>query len=208
MTAVAFLRTVPRRRLVAAVGLGLLCVLAAWGVGFVWFVRVVGGPTDVPPPRADAIVAFTGGAERVETALRLLAEDRADRLLLSGVGGGADLAVLAHRAGVDAAPLAARVTLDRSATTTRGNALETATWARANAVRSLIVVTAFYHMPRALIELRRALPGVTLYPLPVHVRDRAGQTVTPLRLMAEEYTKLLAASVGLTVLVPPHGGHA
>jgi hypothetical protein len=29
-----------------------------------------------------------------------------------------------------------------------------------------------------------------------------------LRLMAEEYTKLLAVTVGLTALVSPHAGHA
>ena len=59
------------------------------------------------PAHTDGIVAFTGGPERVETALRLLAEDHADRLLLSGIGGGAELAELAHRAGVDPLPLAA-----------------------------------------------------------------------------------------------------
>ena len=75
-------------------------------------------------------MAFTGGPERVETALRLLAEDRADRLLLSGIGGGAELAELAHRAGVDPLPLASRVTIDRNAATTRGNATDTADWAR------------------------------------------------------------------------------
>ena len=105
-------------------------------------------------------MAFTGGPERVETALRLLAEDRADRLLLSGIGGGAELAELAHRAGVDPLPLASRVTIDRSAATTRGNATDTADWARANAIRSLLVVTASYHMPRAIAELARALPEV------------------------------------------------
>lgn len=204
--AVAFIRATPCHRLAAIVGIGLLCVLAAWGGGFIWFIEAAARSSPAPP-HAEGIVAFTGGAERVETALRLFAENRADRLLLSGVGGGADLAVLAHHAGVDAAPLAARVTLDRSATTTRGNALETATWARANAIHSLIVVTAFYHMPRALIELRRVLPDVALYPLPVNAQERAGQPGVPLRLMAEEYTKLLAARVGLTALAPGHGGH-
>ena len=124
------------------------------------------------PPHTDGIVAFTGGPERVETALRLLAEGRADRLLLSGIGGGAELAELAHRAGVDPLPLAAAVTIDRNAATTRGNAAETADWARANAIRSLLVVTASYHMPRAIAELARALPEVALYPMPVVPAER------------------------------------
>ena len=128
------------------------------------------------PPHADGIVAFTGGPERVETALRLLAEGRADRLLLSGIGGGAELAELAHRAGVDPLPLATRVTIDRSRHDHPRQCRATPRPGRApNGIHSLLVVTASYHMPRAMAELERALPEVTLYPLPV-VRAGAART--------------------------------
>jgi uncharacterized SAM-binding protein YcdF (DUF218 family) len=144
-------------------------------------------------------VALTGGAERVEAALRLLAQDRAGTLLISGTGSGVDLAALAHRAGVDPVPLASRVTLGRTATSTRGNALETAAWVRNHMIRTLIVVTAFYHMPRALIELRRALPAVQLYAYPVLSPDGFGpERLVSLRLLGEEYTKYLLAAAGLS----------
>ncbi len=65
---------------------------------------------------------------------------------------------------MDPVPLAAHVTLGRSATSTLGNAEETATWVRTHDIHSLIVVTADYHMPRALLEMEREMPGVTLYP--------------------------------------------
>jgi len=198
----------------ALIGAGCAAGLAIllWAAGFAWFIARTAQHT-ASPPHADGIVAFTGGAERIETALQLLAEHRADRLLLSGIGGGAELAQLTHRAGLAPAPLADRVTLGRRAATTRGNALETAAWVAANNIHTLIVVTAYYHMPRALTELRRVLPNVVLYPLPVLAEDRPGQDV-PLRLMAEEYTKLLAAEVGLTSVLParetmvPRGDHA
>jgi uncharacterized SAM-binding protein YcdF (DUF218 family) len=198
---------------VKALGIGLLAALLVWVVGFAWFVQIAGRAGQVPP-HSDGIVAFTGGADRVETALRLLAEQRGDKLLLSGIGGGAELAELAPRAGVDPTPLASRVTLGRSATTTRGNAQETAVWAKANEIHSLLVVTAAYHMPRALAELSRALPDVTLYPLPVLPAERTGYPAVPLRLIAEEYVKYLATQVGLTAVIPPreapapHVGHA
>ncbi|HMD26627.1 MAG TPA: YdcF family protein, partial [Streptosporangiaceae bacterium] len=134
--------------------------------GFVWFVRIA-NRAEPAPPHADGIVALTGGAERVETALHLLAADRAAWLLVSGIGPGPDLAVLAKRSLVDAAPLAARIELGRQATSTRGNAAETAAWVKTKQIHSLIVVTAWYHMPRALTELGRALPGVALYPVSV-----------------------------------------
>jgi uncharacterized SAM-binding protein YcdF (DUF218 family) len=192
-----------RHRVVLRVaGWTLLALVVVWDIGLVWFIQYATRP-EPPAPEADGIVALTGGAERVETALRLLQAHQARWLLLSGTGGGADLAVLAHRAGVDPAPLADQVTLGRQATSTRGNALETAAWARDHDIHTLIVVTAYYHMPRALTELRRALPGVTLYPEPV-LRPQSGGLgpVVTLRLTAEEYSKYLLALVGATTLLP------
>jgi uncharacterized SAM-binding protein YcdF (DUF218 family) len=189
------------QRVMAAVVLALLAGMAALGGGFAWFVRLAERPAETPP-HADGIVAFTGGPERVETALRLMAEGRGDRLLLSGIGGGAELAELAHRAGVDPLPLASRVTIDRSAATTRENAAETASWAHTNGVHSLLVVTDSYHMPRALTELARALPEATLYPMPVAPAERADHAGPPLRLIAEEYIKFLATTTGLSAVLP------
>ena len=195
--------TMNRGRLAMRIaGWTLFVLFVAWDAGLVWFIQFAARPVP-PPPQADGIVALTGGAERVETALRLLQAHRATWLLLSGTGIGVDLAVLARRAGVDPAPLAGQVTLGRQATSTRGNALETAAWAHDHDIHTLIVVTAYYHMPRALTELRRVLPGVTLYPAPV-LLPRAGGfgPLVTLRLTAEEYTKYLLALAGVTTLLP------
>jgi len=189
------------RRLSAILGVALLAGVLALGGGFAWFVHEAGRSGE-PPAHTDGIVAFTGGPDRVETALRLLADGRADRLLLSGIGGGAELGELARRAGVDALPLASRVTIDRSAATTRANATDTADWARSTGIRTLLVVTAAYHMPRALAELARALPDVTLYPMPVLPAERRDRPSPPLRLIAEEYIKFLAAATGLSAVLP------
>jgi uncharacterized SAM-binding protein YcdF (DUF218 family) len=186
-----------RARLAHLAGAILLVAALGWGAGLAWFVHAAMQPGEAPPP-ADGIVALTGGAQRIEVALRLLAQDRARLLLVSGVAPGAELPELARRAGVDPEKLAPRVTLGRQARTTLGNAAETASWARANNVRSLIVVTAGYHMPRALAEIARALPEVTLYPaavLPPALREHDPAT---LRLLASEYTKWLLVRSGLS----------
>jgi uncharacterized SAM-binding protein YcdF (DUF218 family) len=190
----------PASRVLRALAALMLCSLVALGLGFGWFLHAATRSVD-PPASADGIVALTGGADRVETALHLLAGGRARALLLSGIGGGAELPNLAHRAGLDPAPLMARVTLGRQATTTRGNAVETASWARQNDIRTLMVVTAGYHMPRAMTELSRALPDVRLFPVPVMPPAMQGpvglRDITTLRLMAEEYGKWLLAQLGL-----------
>ena len=68
-------------------------------------------------------------------------------------------------------------------------------------MRRLIVVTAGYHMPRALLEIGRALPGVALYPAPVQPPAMRGPLdLGTARLLANEYDKLLAVRLGLTRL--------
>ena len=185
--------------------LGLAILVVAWLGGFAWFVHRTARLAPAPPV-ADGIAVLTGGADRVRAGLLLLAANRAERLLVSGIGGHAGFAALARHAGIDPGPLAARVTLGRGATSTRGNAAEIAAWARTNAVHSLIVVTAFYHMPRALAEIASALPGVTLYPAPVYPSPLSSadteESLNGLRLLADEYSKYLATTVGLSALGP------
>ncbi len=183
-----------------------VCVVGAlaWSAGLFWFINATRQSFEPPPPHTDGIVALTGGAGRVELALRLLADGRADRLLLSGIGGGSDLATLGRLAGIDTAPLADRITVGRYAASTRGNGVETAAWAEQNRVESLIVVTAAYHMPRALAELRQNLPDVKLYPLPVGSGGEPGaaEKGVSLRLEAVEYTKYLLTASGIATWLP------
>ena len=173
----------------------------ALGAGFAGFVTAA-HRAPVPPPQADGIVVLTGGAERVETGLRLLAANRARLLLVSGVAGGAGLGELLHRAGLaeDATDvgITSRITLGRTARTTAGNADETAEWAGPHQIRSLIVVTAGFHMPRAMLELHRAMPAVTLHP--VQVQPQAMGRLSSARVLAVEYLKLLGAWAGLSQL--------
>ncbi len=173
-------------------------LVVALGIGFAVFVAAVhGSPAEVPA--ADGIVALTGGAERVETAMRLLDEGKAKMLLVSGVAPGAGLHDLARRVGLEPAQLAPRVTLGRSATTTLGNAEEAAEWVHDHDFHSLIVVTAAYHMPRAMLEMRRAMPDITLYPLAV--QPQAMLRTSEARLLVGEYAKLIAAWLGVSRMV-------
>jgi uncharacterized SAM-binding protein YcdF (DUF218 family) len=188
------------RRLLPAVAL----LAAGLAAGFAWFSAEAARPAP-PPPRSDGIVVLTGGAGRVELALRLLAEGRAGRLLVSGTGRG-ELPDLIAAAGLNPTVSAhvspGQVTLGRGARSTRGNARETADWAAAHGLGSLIVVTSGYHMRRALWELRRTLPpSVVLHPAPLvpHLPD--GQDQVPLRLLASEYAKWLGAMLGLSAWV-------
>nr|WP_183275191.1 YdcF family protein [Endobacter medicaginis] len=172
--------------------------------GFAWFAH---GALRTPPrpaqaPQADGLVVLTGGAGRIEAAMTLLIGGHARLLLISGVRPGVDLAELMppslalNRAAL--ARLAPRITLGHTATDTVGNARETAAWARMNDLHSLVVVTAAYHLQRALSEIGRALPDVRLTGWPV--TPPALQRPLSLHgwwLLAREYAKFLVVSAGL-----------
>jgi uncharacterized SAM-binding protein YcdF (DUF218 family) len=186
-------RRLMRRLLAAGAGISVL-----WVLGFAWFIHLA-SREPMPLSHADAIVVLTGGPDRVEVALRLLANGTASRLLVSGAGEKTELAALAHRAGLDPAPLEQQITLGHAAHTTRGNALETASWVHDQGVETLLVVTAWFHMPRALVELRRAIPAVTVAAYPVGGLSAEEFTRgSEVRRLIGEYHKYLAALTGLT----------
>jgi uncharacterized SAM-binding protein YcdF (DUF218 family) len=148
--------------------------------------------------RAEGVVALTGGSDRVLEAAELLARGQARRLLITGVNRSTLGADLERILPMSKDLFSCCVDLGYRARDTAGNARETRDWARERSIKGpLIVVTSNYHMPRALVELSAAMPGVTLYPFPVvseHVnvadwtRDKS-----VLRLLVREYLKYLRA---------------
>lgn len=191
-----------RNLLRAIVGTALLAVVAL-GVGFLWFTQEV---TRVEPEnvRADGIVALTGGANRIADAVGLLSQGRARRMLVTGVNRTTTRQDIARLLGVEGRLIECCVDLDYAALNTVGNAVETRRWATAHGLRSLIVVTSAYHMPRTLAELRRRLPNVALVPYPV-TSDAAPiddwwKHPGTVRLLAAEYAKLVLSLARALVL--------
>ena len=96
------------------------------------------------------------------------------------------------------------VDLGFEANNTLGNALETADWARSKGYTTLILVTADYHMPRARLELKSAMPEAQIiaYPVATPEVSAAGWWKTGLgaQRMILEYSKYLAVLARETLL--------
>jgi uncharacterized SAM-binding protein YcdF (DUF218 family) len=180
-------------------GIAALAVISLLGFGFFLFWSLIEHEPRHDIGRADAIVALTGGEARIPEAVKLLAQGKGRRLLISGVNPATtrtELAVLTpnskhlYRCCID---------MGRVARDTIGNADETSAWVRERRFKSLIVVTASYHMPRSLAELRRTLPDVELIPYPVqprnvHVNAWWAYPGT-LQLLLTEYVKYMPAAL-------------
>ena len=92
------------------------------------------------------------------------------------------------------------VELDHDAQNTRGNADIARQWAQLHDMKSLRLVTANYHMPRALLVFSRAIPNADLYQWPVSPDDldldKWWRDPVALRVLIREYAKYLAVYFG------------
>lgn len=170
---------------------------------FIIFVETL-APAQKDVPTADAIVVFTGTAtRRIEDGLDLLHRDKGARLLITGLyerQSFDEIMALAPK-NASRASLICCLDLDYRAIDTLANAQETAVWADVHGFKSLIVVTSAQHMPRAFLELRRAMPTARLSPysvVPPQVKlDYWFAYPGTMALLLGEYTRYLWALIGL-----------
>ena len=188
-------RTRGARRLLALVVLLAL----AWASGFIWFLTIIPERVDDTTTHTDAIVVLTGGSERLPVGLELLEKGFAERLFVSGVYSGVDVATILDLNAQAPTTLACCIDLGHDASHTVGNARETALWMAAGHRHSLRLVTANYHMPRSLVLFHRMMPDVTIVPHPVFPDTVRVATwwrhPRSLVLLAVEYTKYLVSLV-------------
>jgi len=176
-----------------------------WASGLYRFSQLIPQPLPDNQVATDAIVVPTGGAGRVGEGLSLLERGLAKKLFVSGVYRGVDVQELLKVARRAPGNLECCIALGYAADNTRGNARETADWMRRENISSIRIVTASYHMPRSLLEFRRALPAdVRIVPHPVFPdgfpTESWWRNVSAMRLAISEYHKYLLARLdeGLT----------
>jgi uncharacterized SAM-binding protein YcdF (DUF218 family) len=171
----------------------LAFLLLAWVLGFAWFALFL--PQPAPLAKSDGVVVLTGGAGRIDRGLEVLEAKKARRMLISGVDLDVKPGELAAQYKRPPALFACCIDLGFRAVDTRSNGLETARWVSRNKIKTLRLVTHDWHMRRARLELKLALPdGVT-------VVEDAVVTQPSLFVLFKEYHKYwlrgLAALVGV-----------
>jgi len=186
---------------------GVLFLFVLFIIGFIVFANGIDREQSEPQESADGIAVLTGGVSRIDRAMALLAAGKAKRVLITGVNRTTTVDELKQLASRGDQYFTCCVDIDKEARNTIDNATETSEWVALHRYRSIIVVTSNYHMPRALAELARVMPGVTLIPYSVvdnnvHL-DRWWTYPGTTRLLLSEYQKYLLAlaRLGATNLV-------
>jgi uncharacterized SAM-binding protein YcdF (DUF218 family) len=120
--------------------------------------------------KADAIVVLAGGKGRVDEGVRLYRERRAGYLFLIGVDPSVRKSDLYRPQPGDPSPDG--VVLERASRNTLENAILGRDVILRRQIKSVLLITSRYHMKRAAILFRNALPGnLTIYPYPVDTRN-------------------------------------
>src|SRR5215203_2728329 len=147
-----------------AVAFGFLAATLLVAGSIIDFAYAVYGSERLPSTQADAIVALSGDPERIRAAVDLLANGYGRRLLIAGLDNSDEIAALypVHPALFDCC-----VDIDPRSGRTVEDAATIRHWALETRPRSLTVVTSNYHIPRALLEVGRALPDLPIVPFGV-----------------------------------------
>ena len=120
--------------------------------------------------KADAIVVLAGGKGRVEEGVRLYREHRANYLFLIGVDPSVRKSDFYRPRPGDPSPDG--VILERASRNTLENAMLGREVILRRPVSSVLLITSRYHMKRAAILFRNALPkDLAIYPYPVDTRN-------------------------------------
>ncbi len=155
-------------------------------------------------------MALTGGDARLDAAVALLEGGTGKRLLISGVNKASTKDQLKHLSN-GGRRFDCCADIGYAAEDTYGNAEEAAAWTAQHRFKSLIVVTASYHMPRSLRLFHSLMPGVRLiaYPVePAGVDMAAWWRPGTLHLLHNEYLKYVASFVMTAVDRGPADGKA
>ena len=138
-----------------------------WFGGFLWYIDQLSYKPPGGTQKTDAIVVLTGGKNRLEVAVRLLEDNLAGKLYISGVNEKVTRDELLKLLGSSPQLEECCIESGNKAVDTVGNAVETMQWVEKNNIKSLRVVTSLEHMPRAIVEFKRFMPNIKIIEHPV-----------------------------------------
>lgn len=120
--------------------------------------------------KADAIVVLAGGRGRVDEGVRLFRQGEAEYLFLIGVDPSVRKSDLYRPKPYD--PSAEKVILEKASRNTLENAIFGRDVITSQNVHSILLITSRYHLKRAAILFRNALPrDVAIYPYPIDSKN-------------------------------------
>ena len=132
-------------------------LLLAYAIGFILFAFTLGKPAAADTAATDAAIVLTGGPGRIEHAIDVLRDHKAQRLLVAGADPSVTKADIARRIKGSNKLVKCCVDLGSESVDTRSNAEEAKRWLAKRGYKSFRLVTSDWHMRRARYEFRRVM---------------------------------------------------
>lgn len=177
--------------------ISFLSILILWTIGLIIFGYSINHITSNYTEKTDAVIALTGGRNRIAEAVKLINMNLSNNLFISGVANGTNLKDILRTQNLHPSP-ASKIELGHSAEDTIGNAQETALWVEKHNIESLRLVTSNYHLDRALIEFRHFMPQVKIIAHPAYserIEKKWWTSWQTFSLIGKEYNKLICAFI-------------
>ena len=132
-------------------------IVLGYLLGFVIFAITLGKPAAAPDMKWDAAVVLTGGAGRIEHAVKVLERGQVKRVLVAGVDPTVTKKDIKRRLGRARKLIDCCVDLGSESVDTRSNAEEAERWLARHHYRSVLLITSDWHMRRARYEFKKIL---------------------------------------------------
>lgn len=174
------------------------CLFLIWLGGFIIFQQYIRKHQEDTVSKTDAIIVLTGGQNRIAEAVRLYNAGLADMLFISGVGHHVDIKTLEKQNHTVIKHDLNHVYLGTEATNTFQNAIEVSEIIRRHHLKSIRLVTSYYHMPRSVAEILRFNPDLVIiehYVYSKNVSKRWWKRPKSFFLIASEYHKFVAVYI-------------
>lgn len=190
----------------------MLFFIILWFVGFVIYVNTVFSYNNIkenktilditrkvlekqfnPQDNNSGIAVLTGGRNRIAKAIELLNQNKGERLLISGVKRGTPLNLITSREDINLESVLP-IDLGYRATDTVGNAKEIKDWSEKHNLEHIYIVTSFYHIPRAKLEVENVIKNKKIEFVATSsdfVAQKWWEHFKSFKFLAMEYTKFL-----------------
>ena len=158
------------------------------------------------------IVILTGGSNRIRDGLKIVNNFNNSaiintKLLISGTGKGFTISniikLLPKNKSLDIF-IKCCIELDSKSQNTSSNAIETFKWAQKNNIKTFILITSNYHMPRAVLEFKAKMPDfeIITHPITPKKNDISNwmHSFETFSLIFVEYSKFLIAIFKINIL--------
>ena len=173
--------------------ISLLSLFILWLGGFIIFDAVIRN-SQINTKKTDAIVVLTGGKNRITEAFNLFNKDMADLLIISGVADKVTMKELQKQNNAIITKNPNKIILGKEAKNTYQDAIEVSEHIRRNNVRSLRLVTSYYHIPRSKEEILAHNPDIEIIIHPVfsqNVSFKWWKNFNSFILVASEFNKFV-----------------